>query len=473
MMISEQNLDRLRRIVGPAGFRDQPADLEPYLVEPRRRYRGRSPLLLFPADTAQVAAIVRVCSETGIPIVPQGGNTSMVGGAVPHEDGNEVLVNLARLNRVRAIDAENDTITVEAGCLLHNVREASAGVGRMFPLRLASEGSCQIGGNISTNAGGTTVLRYGNMRNLVLGLEVVLPDGRVWDGLRGLRKDNTGYDLKQLFIGAEGTLGIVTAAVLKLFPRPLEVSTAMVAVPDPDAALRLFAIARALSGDQVTAFELIPCFALELALRHLPAAKPPFTQLPPWTVLIELAGGTGNGRLHEGLEALLEQGVTDGLVTDTAIAASEAQAGNLWRLREVISDAQRSAGASIKCDVSAPVSRLPDLLRLGVAAVEAVCPGIRPCTFGHLGDGSLHFNLTQPEGADPAAFLARWDEISGLVHAVALRLGGSISAEHGIGRMKCREMSEYKPPVEMDLMRAVKQAFDPLDLMNPGKVVCR
>ena len=404
-------------------------------------------------------------------MVPQGGNTGLCGGATPLVDGAAVVISLARMNRIRALDADNDTLTVEAGCTLAAVQEAAAAVGRLFPLSLASEGSCLIGGNLSTNAGGVQVLRYGNTRELVLGLEVVLPDGRVWDGLRGLRKDNTGYDLKQLFIGAEGTLGIVTAAVLKLFPAIRSRATAWVAVPDPRAAVRLLGMLRAACGERVSAFEIVGRTALGLVLQHIPGARDPLAGAPAWSVLVELSDPDVDAPLDAQLQAVLGEACAQGLAADAAVAASAAQAQALWALREDISEAQRIEGVSIKHDVSVPVSRIPEFLERAGAALAARWPDVRVVAFGHIGDGNLHYNLSKPAADDNAAFIARTAEVNRIVHDLVCELGGSISAEHGLGQLKREEVLRYKPALEMELMRRVKQAFDPAGLMNPGKVL--
>jgi len=462
---------RLLEAVGPRGLVEDPQEMLPYLREQRGRYTGSAPFVVRPADTAEVSRVVQLCVEAGVPIVPQGGNTSLVAGSIPYEAGEEVVLSLGRMNRVRALDAENFTITVEAGCILQQVQAAAAEADRLFPLSLGAEGSCQIGGNLSTNAGGVQVLRYGNTRDLVLGLEVVLPDGQVWDGLRSLRKDNTGYDLKQLFVGAEGTLGVITAAVLKLYARPREVVTAFAAVRDPEAAVTLLGRCRAASGESVTSFELIPRIALEFSCRHVEGCQDPLGESSPWYVLLELFGGRENGGLREGLEETLMAAYEEGLVGDAAIAESETQRAAFWRLREGLVEAQRFEGGSIKHDISVPVSSVPRFIAEATAAVEAACPGIRPVPFGHVGDGNVHFNLSQPEGGDTAAFLARWDEINTLVHDIVHALGGSISAEHGIGRMKRAENGRFKSPLELEMMRRVKRAFDPQGLMNPGKLL--
>jgi len=469
--MSDELNARLRAIVGAANVLDGDTDMAPFLSDWRGRYHGRARAVVRPRDTAEVAAVVAACAQAGVAMVPQGGNTGLCGGATPLADGAAVVISLARLDRVRALDPDNDTLTVEAGCTLAAVQEAAQAAGRLFPLSLASEGSCLIGGNLSTNAGGVQVLRYGNTRDLVLGLEVVLPDGRVWDGLRGLRKDNTGYDLKQLFIGAEGTLGIVTAAVLKLFPAIRTRATAWVAVADPRAAVRLLGLLRAACGDRVSAFEIVGRTALGLVLRHIPGARDPLAGAPAWTVLVELSDPAVDAPLEAQLEAVLGEAVAQGLASDAAVAASVAQARALWALREDISEAQRIEGVSIKHDVSVPVSRIPEFLERAGAALAARWPDIRVVAFGHIGDGNLHYNLSKAVADANATFIARTAEVNGIVHDLVCELGGSISAEHGLGQLKREEVLRYKPALEMELMRRVKQAFDPAGLMNPGKVL--
>ncbi|WP_454455657.1 FAD-binding oxidoreductase [Thauera phenylacetica] len=469
--MSDELNARLRAIVGAANVLEAEADMAPFLSDWRGRYHGRARAVVRPSDTAEVAAVVAACAQAGVAMVPQGGNTGLCGGATPLADGAAVVISLVRLNRIRALDADNDTLTVEAGCTLAAVQEAAQAAGRLFPLSLASEGSCRIGGNLSTNAGGVQVLRYGNIRDLVLGLEVVLPDGRVWEGLRGLRKDNTGYDLKQLFIGAEGTLGIVTAAVLKLFPAIRSRATAWVAVPDPRAAVRLLGMLRAACGDRVSAFEIVGRAALGLVLRHIPGARDPLAGAPAWTVLVELSDPALDASLDDQLQAVLGEALAQGLAGDAAVAASGAQAQALWALREDISEAQRIEGVSIKHDVSVPVSRIPEFLERAGAALAARWPDVRVVAFGHIGDGNLHYNLSKPAADDNAAFIARTAEVNRIVHDLVCELGGSISAEHGLGQLKREEVLRYKPALEMELMRRVKQAFDPAGLMNPGKVL--
>ena len=463
--------ERLTEIVGAAGVLTEPADMAPFLVDERARYRGATPAVVRPSTTEEVARVVALCAAEKIPIVPQGGNTGLCGGATPHASGRELVVSLARLNRVREVDPLNYTITVEAGVILADVQKAAAEADRLFPLSLGGEGTARIGGNLSTNAGGTGVLRYGNARDLALGLEVVLPDGRVWDGLSALRKDNTGYDLKHLFIGAEGTLGIITAAVLKLFPRPHAVETALVALDDPAAAVALLARARAATGDRVTAFELILRLPFELVLAEIPGTRDPFAGRHPCYVLAELSAGAGEDDVRGQMESLLAGAMEDGLVRDAVIAGSGAQAADFWKLRETIPEAQKQDGASIKHDISVPVSRIPGFMEEAAAAAEAAVDGVRVCAFGHVGDGNLHFNMNQPVGGDPAAFLEREDELNTIVHDAASRHGGSISAEHGIGQLKREALIHYKPAIAIELMRRIKAALDPDNLMNPGKVL--
>ena len=447
------------------------ADMAPYLSDWRGRYQGAARAVVRPASTQELAAVVRLCVAAGVPIVPQGGNTGLCGGATPAEDGRAIIISLGRMNRIRAVDVDNNTITVEAGCTLAALQEAAVSAERLFPLSLAAEGSCLVGGNLSTNAGGVQVLRYGNMRELTLGLEVVLADGRVWDGLRGLRKDNTGYDLKQLFIGAEGTLGIITAAVLKLFPAIRQRATAWLAVPDPAAAIRLLGLMRSLCSDRITAFEIIGRSALDLVLRHIPGARTPFSGDGDWSVLVELSDSSATVDLAAELEAVLEQAFAQDLVDDAVLASSLAQAQALWSLRENISEAQRIEGISIKHDIAVPVSRIPEFLERARVILQNAWPDVRIVAFGHIGDGNLHYNLSKPGELENEDFIARTPELNRLVHDLVNELGGSISAEHGLGQLKRDELVRYKSGVEMDMMKAIKQALDPDGLMNPGKVL--
>ena len=464
-------LARIKEILGAKGWIADAPGMAPFLAEERGLYRGAARLVVRPGSTEEVAEVVRVCAAAGIPIVPQGGNTGLVGGAVPWEDGRAIVLSLQRMNRVRVVDPLDHTITVEAGCVLADVQKAAEEVDRLFPLSLGAEGSCQIGGNLSTNAGGIAVLRYGNTRDLTLGLEVVLPDGQVLDALRSLRKDNTGYDLKQLIIGAEGTLGIITAATLKLFPRPREIETAVLGLGRIEDVMALFARARGASGDQLTAFELIPRIGLEMAMRHVPAVSDPLGSPQPWYALLEMSSSQSDSGLRRSLEAFLSEALAEGLVKDGVVAASTAQARDLWRIREAMVEGQKYEGGSIKHDVSVAVSRVADFIARASAAATAKLPGIRPLAFGHVGDGNIHFNLAQPPGADPKVFLARRPEFNHIVHDLARSLNGSISAEHGIGRLKREELPRYKSSLELALMRRLKQALDPDDLMNPGKVL--
>ncbi|MCE2481433.1 MAG: FAD-binding oxidoreductase [Alphaproteobacteria bacterium] len=460
----------LKQAVGARGWIEDQADIAPYLEEQRGYYRGATPLVLRPAGAEEVAAIVRICAAGGTPIVPQGGNTGMVGGAVPHEEGGQILVNLSRMNAIRAIDTFNNTMEVEAGCVLADIRAAAAAADRLFPLSLAAEGSCQIGGNLSTNAGGTNVLRYGNARSQVLGLEVVLPDGAIWNGLRGLRKDNTGYDLKHLFIGAEGTLGIITAAVLKLRPRPRATATAMIAARDPAAAVELLIQVQAASGEAVTAWELMPRRGVELTLANVPGNIDPLAAAHDWYVLAELGGGA-SGAPRAALETALAAAHEAGTVADAVIAASEAQAAALWRLRETMPEAQRVAGTGIRHDVAVPLSRIAAFIDSASARVRAAIADIGIIAYGHLGDGNIHFNLSPAAGADADAFATRRGELMGIVHDTAVAMGGTISAEHGIGRLKRDDIARYKSETELGLMRTLKRALDPGGIMNPGKVL--
>jgi FAD/FMN-containing dehydrogenase len=471
MKVAAALLDRLRDIVGPAGYLDQPGDLEPFVVDHRKLYRGVTPLVLRPDSTAQVASVLKLCNEARVGVVPIGGNTSYCGGATPSADGTQVMVSLARMRRVRSVDPLNFTLVAEAGCLLAEVQTAATAVDRLFPLSLGSEGSCQLGGNLSTNAGGTAVLRYGLTRVLVLGLEVVLPDGRVLDGLSALRKDNTGYDLRDLFIGAEGTLGIITAAACKLFSRPVAVVTALAAVPDPQSAVSLLARLRAATGDSVSTFELMPRIALDLVLRHIEKVADPFDERHPWYVLIEIGSGRHDPGIRAAVEEELGSAMESGDVINATLAQNEAQREMFWRLRETIPEAQRRDGASIKHDVSVTTSRMPQFMAEASALVRELAPSGQIVAYGHLGDGNVHFNINQSAGDDAAAFESLAPRINDAVHDLVARYGGSFSAEHGIGRLKRDEMARYKSQVALDLMRSIKHAFDPNGIMNPGKVL--
>jgi FAD/FMN-containing dehydrogenase len=466
--LAPELLARFAAIVGERYAITDPADMAPYLSEERQLYRGRSPLVLRPGSTAEVSAILKLASETGTPIVPQGGNTGLVGGQTPHN--GEVLLSLKRLDRIREVDPTSNTMTCEAGVVLVKAQEAAAEAGRLFPLSLGAEGSCTIGGNLSTNAGGTGALAYGVARELVLGLEVVLADGRVLNNLRKLKKDNTGYDLRHIFIGAEGTLGIITAAVLRLFPRPRAVETAFIGVPSPQAALALLNLAEERAGGMVTSFELIPRIALEFAVRHAPPCRDPLDTKYPWYVLMELSS-QARGGLRATMEDILMTGAERRLLNDATIAESIDQTKALWLLRHHIADTQKYEGGSIKQDVSVPVNTVPDFIAEASAAVEAIVADCRPVPFGHLGDGNIHFNVSQPVGADRAEFLKRWDDVNTAVFAVVAKYAGSISAEHGIGVMKRDLLPSVKDPVAFDLMRTLKRTLDPNGILNPGKVL--
>jgi len=460
-------LDKLRRIASAEFVITEAAGLVPFCTDWRGRYTGQPLCAVLPGDTEEVAAVVSACAAAGVSIVPQGGNTGLCGGATPI--GGEVLISLRRLNRIRSIDVDNNAITVEAGCTLQAVQEAAISVDRLFPLSLAAEGSATIGGNLSTNAGGVQVLRYGNARELTLGLEVVLADGRIWNGLRALRKDNTGYDLKHLFIGAEGTLGLITAATLKLFPRPRETATAWVAVTDPLAAVHLLGNLYAVADGNVTAFELVDQASLELVLQHTEKARAPLQAKHDWYVLIELSGAHEN--LHNRLEHVLQEGVDSGQVIDAVLAKSEAQSQALWALRENISEAQKIEGISIKHDIALPVSRIDEFIQRAGEALKAISPDVRIVCFGHVGDGNLHYNLSKVDAQSNEDFVAQTPEINRIVYHLVRELGGSISAEHGLGQLKRNEVLQYKSLTEMDLMRSVKIALDPQGLMNPGKLL--
>jgi FAD/FMN-containing dehydrogenase len=472
--MSADFLERLREIVGATHILTVPFDIAPYCTDWRGRYTGQPLCVVKPATTEEVAAVVQACASAGIAVVPQGGNTGLCGGATPlgalQLPGGEVLVSLTRLNRIRAIDTDNNTLTVEAGCTLAAVQEAAASAGRLFPLSLAAEGTATIGGNLATNAGGVQVLRYGNARELCLGLEVVLPDGRIWNGLRGLRKDNTGYDMKHLFIGAEGTLGLITAAVLKLFSRPRQTATAWVTIDTPAQAVALLTRLREKIGGRVTAFELVGRPALELVLKNIPGSRDPLMTRSDWQVLIELSD-TMESDLDAPLEATLAEAIEVGEATDAVIAKSENQAQALWRLRENISEAQKIEGLSIKHDIAVPVSRLAEFIARADTELAGTFPGVRIVCFGHLGDGNLHYNQSKPFAQDNADFIAQTAAVNRIVHDLTHELGGSISAEHGLGQLKRQEILRYKSAVEMDIMHAIKRALDPHQLMNPGKVL--
>ena len=468
---SPELLDRFTAIVGPANALRDPDLKAPFLREWRDKYFGESPMVLRPGSTEEVSAILKLANEARVAVVPQAGNTGLVGGQIPFEGGDEIVVSVARLNRVRDADSQGSYLTVEAGMTLQAVQAEADARDRLFPLSLGSEGTCQIGGNLATNAGGVGVLAYGNARQLVSGLEVVTADGRIWDGLRALKKDNTGYDLRDLFIGSEGTLGIITAAVLKLFPRPAEMATGFVALDSLEAALELFRMAGKSAGTSLTAFEFMPRIAIEFVTRHVDGARDPLSEPAPWYVLIEISGSQADGGAQRRLEAILGEALEAEVIGDATLAASQAQRMAFWRIREDLSEVQKHEGGSIKHDVSVPIAGIPRFIAEAGQIVERLCPGVRPVAFGHFGDGNIHYNLSQPIGMDKAAYLAMWDEMSKAVHDLVHDMNGSISAEHGIGRMKREMLTAYKSEVELDMMRRIKAAFDPNGILNPGKVV--
>jgi FAD/FMN-containing dehydrogenase len=463
-------IDELRAAVGAEHVLTD-GDLSAWERDWRKRWHGKALAVVRPASTAEVAAVVRTCARHATPLVPQGGNTGMVGGGVPDGSGTQVVLSLSRLNRVRKIDADNLTLTAEAGCVLQAVQDAAAAEGLLFPLSLAAEGSCTIGGNLATNAGGTQVLRFGNTRDLCLGLEVVTAEGEVWDGLSGLRKDNTGYDLRDLFVGSEGTLGVITAATLKLSPRPAATMTALAACGSLAHCVALLRLARARLDAGLTGFEVMGRFALELVERHFPALPRPLPAAP-WTVLLELGDAEGESQARARLEALLGDALEGGVIDDAVVAESMAQANALWHLRESIPLAQAEEGLNIKHDISLPVSAIPAFCEATDAALRAAIPGVRLVNFGHLGDGNLHYNVQCPAGNDARAFLdEREDEVNRIVYDAVAAHGGSFSAEHGVGQLKRHEMDERKSPVALALMRRIKRALDPQGLMNPGRVL--
>jgi FAD/FMN-containing dehydrogenase len=468
---SDQFLALCRSAIGDAHVLTDAAAIAPYLTDQRRRFSGNALAIVRPASTEQVATIVQLCHRFQVPLVPQGGNTGLVLGSVPDASGKAIVLSLTRLNRVRAVDPLNNTMTVEAGCILKNIQDAAAQADRLFPLSLAAEGSCTIGGNLSTNAGGTAVLRYGNTRELCLGLEVVTAQGEIWSSLRGLRKDNTGYDLRDLFIGAEGTLGIITAAVLKLFSQPKATLTALAALPTPDHALRLLALAQDQCGPTLTGFELMSDYCLQLVTSHFPQLRLPFPQNFSQYVLLELSDHESEAHANAMLEKLIASALELEIAQDAVVAASLAQSRALWNLREHIPLAQAAEGKNIKHDISLPISCIGDFIKATDALLQQQFSGCRLVTFGHLGDGNLHYNVSPPAGTTADDFLGRQAEINRVVHDSVHQFGGSISAEHGIGALKRDEIRLYKSALEMRLMQNIKQALDPLGLMNPGKLI--
>ena len=464
-------LSDLRRCVGADHVLSSSEDTASFTTDWRRKYCGRAAAVVRPGSTAEVAAVMRLAHSRGVAVVPQGGNTGLSGGATPDGSGTQIVLSMRRINRIRSLDTVNDTAVVEAGVVLQTLQDTVRQAGRLFPLALAAQGSCTVGGNLATNAGGTAVLRYGNMRELTLGLEVVTPDGQIWDGLRVLRKDNTGYDLKQLYIGSEGTLGIITAAALKLFTPPQVTLTALMALDSLDAAVALLAHARAALGPGLTAFEAISAACVPLLARHFPALRWPFAQAHPVAVLIELSDYDNETHARTQLEGFLESALLDGTVCDGVVAESMTQAAALWALRERLSEAQGLEGSHIKHDIALPAALIPSFVTRASAVVEKAVPGVRVAWFGHLGDGNLHFNLMAPHGSDPAVFVARQGELNRLVHDQVAELRGSISAEHGLGQLRRDENARYKSPLELALMHSVKAALDPFGRMNPQKLL--
>jgi FAD/FMN-containing dehydrogenase len=464
-------LDAIRAVVGDRGLLTDSSDTASCSADWRRLYQGRTDAVIRPATTQELAAVVKLCAEAGTPVVPQGGNTSMVGGAVPAEDGSEFVLSTARLNRIRDLDPVDMTLTIEAGVTLKAAQIAATEAGCLLPLSISSEGSAQIGGVLAVNAGGNNTVRYGNARDLVLGLEVVLPDGSIWNGLRRLRKDNTGYCLRQLFVGSEGTLGVITAAVLKLSPQPKETAVALCGVVSPEAALTLFTRFHAHDAASINAFELMSGLGTSFVLKHIPGAVMPLQTTAPFYVLVELATPRPAGGIRRMLEEVLEQALNDEIVLDAAIAESDAQRASLWRLREEHSEGQKREGASVKNDVSVPVSKVPAFIRKATAACEALIPGVRVVPFGHMGDGNIHFNLEQPVDSDPTRFLAQDHAIMEAVNEVVREFDGSFSAEHGIGKLKPYMMPAWRGGAELLLMQRIKAAIDPAGIMNPGKLL--
>ena len=467
---AQATLDAFARIVGEANAIGDAEAMAPYLEEWRDRYHGKAALVLKPGSAEEVASILRLANETRTAIVPQGGNTGLVGGQIPFESGNEVVVSLSRMTHVRDIDLSGNTMTVEAGLVLATAQSVAATAGRLLPLSLASEGSCQIGGVLATNAGGMSVLAYGSARDLALGLEVVLADGSVWNGLKGLRKDNSGYDLKDLFIGSEGTLGIITAATLRLFPKPAVTATALAGLSSLEDAVSFFSRVYARSGSLLTAFELLPRIGLDFVLKHI-EARDPLAAPHAWYALFELSSPRDGDDVASLAEGLLAEGIEAGELGDAVLAASLAQSAELWRLRESMSEVQKFEGGSIKHDVAVPVAKVPEFIARAGQLVELMVPGARPVPFGHLGDGNIHYNVSQPPSMDRAVFLANWEALNAAVHEIVLDLGGSISAEHGIGRLKRDLLRHAKQPLELELMRKIKQVFDPNGILNPGKLL--
>lgn len=464
-------IERFAAIVGEKNALTAPEDIAAYLIEQRDLYHGRTPLVLRPGSTEEVAAIMKLATETRTPVVPQGGNTGLVGGQQPDESGAAIILSLGRMNRIRNLDTVGNLVTLEAGVILKNLQDAAEKAGRLFPLSLGAEGSCQIGGNLGSNAGGTAVLAYGNMRELCLGLEVVLPTGEILNDLRYVKKDNTGYDLKDIFVGSEGTLGVITAAVLKIFPQPKGKGVAYAGLRSPEDVLRLFQLATEHAGPSLTGFELMPRVGVEFTVRHVDGVRDPLESPHDWYVLIDISSSRSEEDARTTLETILTEAFENDLIQDTAIAESVAQAQSFWKMREEMSWAQKPEGGSIKHDISVPVASIPAFIHEANAATLDMIPGARVVCFGHIGDGNLHYNVSQPVGADKEAFLARWHDLNHRIHTIVASYGGSISAEHGIGQLKREELVFFKQDIALDLMRRIKAAFDPAGIMNPGKVL--
>ena len=463
-------LQKLKNTLGPKGWIEDKEIIEPYLLEERGLFRGESSLLLKPQNTEEVSKILKLCNKYNIKIVPQGGRTGLCGGTIPSENGQEIILSLERMNKIKDLNEANFTITVDAGCILNNIQNIADEKNFLFPLSLASEGSCTIGGNLSTNAGGINVLRYGMARDLVLGIEVVLANGEIWSNLTSLRKDNRGYDLKQLFIGSEGTLGIITSAVLKLFPAPRNIETALFAIPNTDAAIELLGLARNASADLLNAYELVSRIGMEMVIKHIPGAKEPIKDKYEWYVLIEFSSSSKNN-LRQQMEGLFELALNKKIVLDGVIAESTQQRKDLWVLRDGLNEAQKPEGGSIKHDISVPINNVSKFIDSASKCVKKFIPSSRVVAFGHIGDGNIHFNISQPLKQDKNEFLNKWNDVNKLVFDIVESLNGSFSAEHGIGRLKRKELQTYNPKIEIDLMKSIKSTFDPNNILNPGKVL--
>lgn len=470
MELSSELIEQFRSIIGSNNTVTNQNDIAPHLIENRGLYQGSSPLLLKPGSTAEVSAILKLANEHKISVVPQGGNTGLVGAQVPNGD---IIISLTRMNKIREVDVLGSVMVVEAGTILANAQAAAAEHDLLFPLSLGSEGTCQIGGNLSSNAGGTAVLAYGNSRELCMGLEVVLPSGEIWNGLRRLKKDNTGYDLRDLFIGAEGTLGIITAAVLKLFPQPIGREVMYIGVDSASDALELFNIARKLCGPSLTGFELMPRFGVEITVKHVDGCRDPLDDPYPWYVLAEISSGQSEQSARDLAEVFFIEGNEKGFAKDGAMAKSGGQKQAFWKMRESMSGAQKPEGGSIKHDVSVPIAKIPEFLAIASEKVSEYMPNIRICAFGHMGDGNIHYNISQPINADKSEFLSHWKAMNEIVHGIVLQMNGSISAEHGIGQLKRDELATIKEPIEIELMQGIKRTFDPNGIMNPGKILQR